>query len=246
MTKLTKHRPREALDADAFVEAIQAVLDYLWEDEQRHHSEQDSADQPHIFHSLQVIREWLSDLRAEARQVEATEPSTPAAQTASTVKNEDGVGASRKITLHEGDCGTYTMTTPLRTRATLRSEYHAPAEPQGHFAFPGTGIASNTDAAAGRGATFKAVFLGDPTQRLPPFPRARCGSPSHRLRTSAPAAFFPTQPRPCQAAPVTWPCFLSPHRSRRRGWILSFSSRRASNSEMRGPPERKTLPVGTP
>jgi len=109
MTKLTKHRPREALDADAFVEAVQAVLDYLWEDEQRHHSEQDSADQPHIFHSLQVIREWLSDLRAEARQVEATEPSTPAAQTASTVKNEDGVGASRKITLHEGDCGTYTI-----------------------------------------------------------------------------------------------------------------------------------------
>ena len=107
MTKRTKYRPRETLDNNAFVEAIQTVLDYLWDEEQCHHAEQDRADEPHIFHSLQVIRHGLKDLRAEVRRIDATEETTPAEKPGSGVRNRVDAWSSHRVTLLEGDHGTY-------------------------------------------------------------------------------------------------------------------------------------------
>jgi len=67
MTNCTRrYRPREAVDQDLFIKAVQAVLDYLWDDEQQHHAEYAGDGAGHVFNSLQLIRDGIDHMRQEA------------------------------------------------------------------------------------------------------------------------------------------------------------------------------------
>jgi len=67
MTNCTRrHRPREAVDHESFIKAVQTVLDYLWDDEQQYHSEYGGDGEGHVFTSLRLIREGIDRMKQEA------------------------------------------------------------------------------------------------------------------------------------------------------------------------------------
>lgn len=127
MTKRTKHRPQKERENNAFVAAIQAVLDYLWDDEQQHYSEHGHAGEPHVFHSLQVIRDCLNNLPAEARQADATEKTAPVKPNRSGARDRDDAVASHTVTLLEGDHGTYLIEAEDGRTVLIQTDWDYPA-----------------------------------------------------------------------------------------------------------------------
>lgn len=50
---------------DAPINSIQKIIDYMWDDEERHFSEQDEDDhlrETHIFHDLVKVKTWLDKM----------------------------------------------------------------------------------------------------------------------------------------------------------------------------------------
>ena len=57
------HENTEAVDRRAFFEAVETVLDYLWDDEQQHYAECGEAGEHHVFPSLQLIRTFINNMK---------------------------------------------------------------------------------------------------------------------------------------------------------------------------------------
>jgi hypothetical protein len=74
MTKNSKrHESAEAVDQRAFIEAVETVLDYLWDDEQQHYAACGEAGTSHVFQSLQLIRTFINNMKQQTPPaVEAT------------------------------------------------------------------------------------------------------------------------------------------------------------------------------
>jgi len=68
MTDATRKKQMVPISADT-VRAISVVLDYLWEDERKHHEycQEAEACTSHVFNSLQRIRGWLDTVPMENR-----------------------------------------------------------------------------------------------------------------------------------------------------------------------------------
>jgi hypothetical protein len=52
-------------DERAFIEAVETVLDYLWDDEQQHYAECGEAGKRHVFQSLQLIRTFINTMKQQ-------------------------------------------------------------------------------------------------------------------------------------------------------------------------------------
>lgn len=59
------HEKTEAVDERAFIEAVETVLDYLWDDEQQHYAECGEAGKRHVFQSLQLIRTFINNMKQQ-------------------------------------------------------------------------------------------------------------------------------------------------------------------------------------
>ena len=56
----TKHSPNRTIMPSPVTGALDKILDYLWQDEERNFRHASPEDQnKHIFHSLAVVRSWL-------------------------------------------------------------------------------------------------------------------------------------------------------------------------------------------
>ncbi len=80
MTKNSeRHEHAEQVDQRAFFEAVETILDYLWDDERQHYAECGEAGKRHVFQSLQLIRTFINNMKQQMpTAVDATSgPASP-------------------------------------------------------------------------------------------------------------------------------------------------------------------------
>ncbi len=108
MTNRTRrHRPRETVDQESFIKAVQTILDYLWDDEQQHHSEYGGDGEGHVFNSLQLIRDRIDRMRQEAAAGAEADESVPTSCCDYADSERHEANMPRRMELLEGDFGTY-------------------------------------------------------------------------------------------------------------------------------------------
>lgn len=49
-------------------DSLEAILEYLWHDEERHYAISDDPNASHIFEHLRVIREWLEPMNFQPKK----------------------------------------------------------------------------------------------------------------------------------------------------------------------------------
>jgi hypothetical protein len=109
MSTQNTQRAREAIEDDTFVKALKTVLDYLWDDERQHHEQHSPGDARHVFQSLQVLRKWLSSATDGPQETALASEKTPSGNTESDRGQLRDAGKSARITLLDGDFGTFIL-----------------------------------------------------------------------------------------------------------------------------------------
>jgi hypothetical protein len=109
MSTQDTQRATGTIEDDTLVKAVRIVLNYLWEDERQHYEQHGSGDAGHILQSLQVLRQWLSGTRDGLPDPAIPSKKIPPEGTDSGSENVDNTVRSTKITLLEGDFGTYIL-----------------------------------------------------------------------------------------------------------------------------------------
>ena len=125
-TQHTK-RAREAIEDATFVKALETVLDYHWDDERQHYEQHSSGDGGHVFQSLEVLRKWLSCATDGPVETALADEKTLPGDTEADHKQLRDAGKPARITLLEGDFGTFILEADDGRDVLIQTDWDYPA-----------------------------------------------------------------------------------------------------------------------